>query len=435
MVRRRFVFLVLILCCAGAGLLAYVFQLRLNAAAELSRQARLAQEDAARIRANVILWHREKIGARTNFPVALEQLGLGNEEAANISAAAQHVFNLRQVRAGNLLGVGRSVVGELRSVEYRIDADHMLAVLPAEAGYRAEVREVPSKTEVTTVAGQVQDSLFAAVADAGESPELAVRLAQIFGYDLDFYSDTRRGDTFRVVLEKKQYGSGEAVAYGRIFAAEYVNGGRDYRALLFHDAAGRPAYYAADGQSLQKAFLRSPLKYGAPITSHFSNSRMNPVLKLRRPHLGIDYGAPVGTPVQTIGSGRVVFAGSKGEAGNLVHIVHSNGYETMYLHLSRMLVHAGQHVEIGATIGFVGSTGLATGPHLDFRILQHGQYKNFEHLGLPPAEPVAKQFWDEFVAVRDQWLPLLQRGLVPGTQAQLKSPGGAGPANSQTNAR
>ena len=282
MVRRRFVFLVLILCCAGAGVLAYVFHLRLNAAVELSRQAKLAREDAARIH-TLVVWRREKIGAGTNFPVALEQLGLANEEAAGISAAAQQVFNLRQVRAGNLLGVGRAVVGEVRSVEYRIDADRMLVVLPAEAGYRAEVREVPSKTEVTTVAGLVQDSLFGAVADAGESPELALRLGQIFGYDLDFYTDTRRGDTFRVVLEKKQYAGGEAAAYGSIFAAEYVNGGRTYQALLFHDAAGRPAYYAADGKSLQKAFLRSPLKYGAPITSHFSYSRMNPVLKYRRP--------------------------------------------------------------------------------------------------------------------------------------------------------
>jgi len=292
------------------------------------------------------------------------------------------------------------------------------------------VREIPSKTEVVTVGGQVQDSLFGAVEGAGESPELALRLAQIFGYDLDFYTDTRRGDTFRVVLEKKKYANGEPPAYGRIFAAEYLNGGRAYQAVLFHDAAGRPAYYAADGKSLQKAFLRSPLKYGAPITSHFSYSRLNPVLKFRRPHLGIDYGAPVGTPVQTIGTGRVVFAGSKGEAGNLVQIVHANGYETMYLHLSRMLVHVGEHVEIGKTIGYVGSTGLATGPHLDFRILRRGVYLNFERLGLPPTEPVAKQLWSEFIAVRDQWLPLLKQGAALQVRAQLQSSVSGGPDSS-----
>ena len=427
---RSFLVLALILCSAGAGVLTHVFRLRAAAATEFSRQAELAREDAARIRAQVVFWHKQKIDAGTNFAAELEQMGLGGNDAAGIAAAAQQAFNLRQMRAGNLLAVGRSVVGELRSVEYQIDADRMLEVLPVGAGYRAEVREIPSKTEVVTVGGQVQDSLFGAVEGAGESPELALRLAQIFGYDLDFYTDTRRGDTFRVVLEKKKYANGEPPAYGRIFAAEYLNGGRAYQAVLFHDAAGRPAYYAADGKSLQKAFLRSPLKYGAPITSHFSYSRLNPVLKFRRPHLGIDYGAPVGTPVQTIGTGRVVFAGSKGEAGNLVQIVHANGYETMYLHLSRMLVHVGEHVEIGKTIGYVGSTGLATGPHLDFRILRRGVYLNFERLGLPPTEPVAKQLWSEFIAVRDQWLPLLKQGAALQVRAQLQSSVSWGPDSS-----
>ena len=123
--------------------------------------------------------------------------------------------------------------------------------------------------------------------------------------------------------------------------------GKKYQALLFHDPEGRPAYYTADGKSLQKAFLRSPLKFGAPVTSHFSKARFHPILKTARPHLGTDYGAPVGTPVQTIGGGRVVFAGRKGGDGNMVHIAHTNGYETMYLHLSKMFVHAGEHVEIG----------------------------------------------------------------------------------------
>jgi murein DD-endopeptidase MepM/ murein hydrolase activator NlpD len=124
--------------------------------------------------------------------------------------------------------------------------------------------------------------------------------------------------------------------------------------------------------------------------------------------MGTDYGAPVGTPVQTIGNGRVEFAGRKGGEGNMVQIAHSDGYETMYLHLSRMFVRTGDHVEIGKTIGLVGSTGLSTGPHLDFRILQRGQYKNFETLGLPPSDPISKKYWPEFAQVRERWLPMLQ---------------------------
>jgi murein DD-endopeptidase MepM/ murein hydrolase activator NlpD len=316
--------------------------------------------------------------------------------------------------------VGRSVEGALREIDYKIDPDRMLKIVPDDRGFKAQVFEIPSKMEVTAVTGRVDDSLFNAVEDAGESAELAMRLAQIFGYDLDFYTDPRKGDSFLIVLEKKKYANGKTAGYGRILAAEYQNAGKKYQALLFHDPTGRPGYYSADGKSLQKVFLRSPLKFGAPVTSHFSKARFHPILKIYRPHMGTDYGAPVGTPVQTIGSGRVLFAGRKGGEGNMVQIAHSNGYETMYLHLSRMFVRSGERVEIGKTIGLVGSTGLSTGPHLDFRILEKGQYKNFEKLGLPPSDPISKKSLPEFAALREKWLPVLKN---PGVlQASVASP-------------
>jgi murein DD-endopeptidase MepM/ murein hydrolase activator NlpD len=405
---RRFLLLLLFVCAVGAATLGYVFQKRLATAAEFDHQAALAREESARIREQVILMTEKRVPARENFVAALEKFGLSAEEAANASAAAQHAFNLRQVRAGNTIRVGRSVEGTLREIDYKIDTDRMLQIVPEERGFSAQIKEIPSKTEIAAVTGRIDDSLFNAVENAGESAELAMRLAQIFGYDLDFYTDPRKGDTFGIVLEKKKYANGQTAGYGKIFAAEYQNAGKKYQALLFHDPAGQPGYYSADGKSLQKAFLRSPLKFGAPVTSHFSRARFHPILKIYRPHMGTDYGAPVGTPVQTIGSGRVVFAGRKGGEGNMVQVAHFNGYETMYLHLSRMFVRAGENVEIGKTIGLVGSTGLSTGPHLDFRILQKGQYKNFERLGLPPSDPVSKKSWPEFAAVREKWLPFLK---------------------------
>jgi len=407
-VNRRFLFLLLFVCGAGVATLAYVFHLRLAAAEEFDRQVTLANEEAARIREQVILPTEKKVPRGENFTAALQKFGLSAEEAASASAAAQHAFNLRQVRAGNTITVGRSVEGTLREIDYKIDADRMLKIVPEDRGFTAQVQEIPSKTEVAAVTGRVDDSLFNAVEDTGESAELAMRLAQIFGYDLDFYTDPRKGDTFRIILEKKKYANGQTAGYGNILAAEYENAGKKYQALLFRDPAGRPAYYSADGKSLQKAFLRSPLKFGAPVTSHFNRARFHPILKTYRPHMGTDYGAPVGTPVQTIGSGRVVFAGRKGGEGNMVQVAHPNGYETMYLHLSRMFVRSGERVEIGKTIGLVGSTGLSTGPHLDFRILQKGQYKNFERLGLPPSDPVSKKNLPEFAAVSEKWLPLLK---------------------------
>ena len=409
---RRFVAVLAVLLVAAGLLLAWVFESRLASASEYDRQVRLALAETRRIRALIVVPTEKRVPAGQNFTDALQKFGLTQAEAANASAAAQQAFNLRQVRAGNTITVNRSVEGALREIDYKIDPDRVLRIVPedrgTDLGFSAQVREIPSKMEVVAVLGTIDDSLFNAVAGAGESPELALRLAQIFGYDLDFYTDPRKGDTFRIIIEKKKYGNGATAGYGRILAAEYENDGKKYQALLFHDPAGQPGYYNADGRSLQKMFLRSPLKFGAPVTSHFSRSRFHPILKTYRAHMGTDYGAPVGTPVQTIGSGRVIFAGRKGGEGNMVHVVHGNGYETMYLHLSRMFVHAGEHVEIGKTIGLVGSTGLSTGPHLDFRILQRGQYKNFERLGLPPSDPVNKKHWPEFAEVREKYLPLLK---------------------------
>jgi murein DD-endopeptidase MepM/ murein hydrolase activator NlpD len=407
-VSRKFVILLAIVLLGGGATLAYAFQQRLKTTSDFDREIALASAQAAVIHENTVVPTDGRVRAGDNFASVLQKFGLTQEEAAGASAAAQRAFNLRQVRAGNTITVGRSIEGQLREIDYKIDADRMLKITPESNGYRAQIREIPSRIEVVAVSGTLEDSLFNSVADAGESAELALRLSQIFGYDLDFYTDPRKGDTFRVVLEKRKYTNGQTASYGKIFAAEYNNNGRKYQALLFHDPAGQPGYYTGDGKSLQKAFLRSPLKFGAPVTSHFSNARFHPILKTYRAHMGTDYGAPVGTPVQSIGNGKVVFAGAKNGEGNMVQISHANGYETMYLHLSRMFVHAGERVEIGKTIGLVGSTGLSTGPHLDFRILQRGQYKNFERLGLPPSDPVSKKNWPEFAEIRQKWLPLLK---------------------------
>jgi murein DD-endopeptidase MepM/ murein hydrolase activator NlpD len=408
-----------VLLAAGAIVDGRAIVKRRAAESELQTQVELARAEGDRIRADVVLARAKNMPRGENFAGALQQFGLSPAEVNDATAAAQRAYNLRQLRAGNAITVGRSVEGALREINYKIDADRMLHIVPQSQGFSAEVKEIPTHTEVSVVSGRLEDSLFNAVEDAGESAEVAMRMAQIFGYDLDFYTDPRRGDTFCVVLEKKKYDHGETAGYGRIVAAEYVNGPRKYQALLFHDPSGRPAYYTANGKSLQKAFLRSPLKFGAPVTSHFSKARFHPILKTYRPHLGTDYGAPTGTPVQTIGSGRVVFAGRKGGDGNMVHVAHSNGYETYYLHLSRIFVRAGERVEIGKTIGLVGMTGLATGPHLDFRISQKGQFQNFETLGLLPSDPVSKKDWTEFAAAREKWLPMMEQSAP--IQAQMQA--------------
>ena len=380
---------------------------RLAVERDLAEQINLAQAEAKRIQAEVVLFTERVLPRGTPFNVFLQGLGVDGLTTARLIASVQPVFDLRHLRAGNQIAIGRSVLGELRAVRYRIDPERLLWVEPRGKEFHAEIQTIPSSTETAGVAGTIQGSLFEGVTAAGEKPELAMRLAEIFGYDLDFYTDPRPGDTFRVVVEKKMLTSGEVVSYGRILAAEYNNEGRVFRAVLFRDYAGHDAYFTSDGKSLKKAFLHSPLKFAAPVSSHFSMHRFHPILKAFRPHLGTDYAAPVGTPVQTIGDGRVVYAGRKGGAGNLIQIQHANGYETYYMHLSRLLVRSGQHVAQGQKIGLVGMTGLATGPHLDFRIQHNGQFLNFEHVKLPFAEPISKRDWAEFSAARDHVFSLL----------------------------
>ena len=406
---------ILLLGAAGLGVIGVNYFRTATADYEIMTQTSPSRDEAHRMQEQLVLFTEAVVPARLPFPAFLQSMGFDSNSAARLVASAQSVFDLRYLRAGNRFVVGRSILGDLREVRYRIDADRILYIRPQGNDFHAEVQTLPSETEEVGVIGKVNASLFGAVLDAGESPELAMRLAEIFGWDLDFYTDPRPGDTFRVVVEKKTLATGEVASYGRILAAEYNNGSHPYRAVLFHGPNGAPAYYTPEGKSMKKAFLHSPLKFAAVITSHFSEHRFHPILKEYRPHLGIDYAAPTGTPVQTIGDGRVIFAGRKGGAGNLIEIQHNNGYTTYYMHLSRVLVRSGQRVEQGQRIGLVGMTGLATGPHLDFRIQRGKEFLNFERLPLPPSDPVTKRDWNEFVAARDHALALMPP--LPSQQA------------------
>lgn len=429
---RRLIFWPTFALAAVACLGASYYQ-RYKADQQFAAQVASAREETLRIQRDVVLFTKRLVPSGRPFAIFLNGLGIDSPTTARLVASAQPVFDLRHLRAGNQLSIGRSVLGELREVRYNIDADRVLSIAPRDGEFDSKIETIPSHTDEVGVAGRVEGSLFQAVTDAGERPELAMRLADIFRWDLDFYTDPRPGDTFRVVVEKKTFANGEPAAYGRILAAEYSNGPHAYRAILFRGPSGEPVYYTPEGKSLKKAFLHSPLKFAAPITSHFSLSRFHPILKQYRPHLGIDYGAPSGTPVQTIGDGRVIFAGPKGGDGNLVKVQHPNGYTTYYMHLSKILVRNGARVEQGQSIGLVGMTGLATGPHLDFRIELRGQFLNFERLPLPPADPVSKRDWSEFAAARDH--ALAEMPPLPGEHPALAQVEPSAPASPALAAR
>ncbi len=333
-----------------------------------------------------------RIPPRSNFTQYLEKLGISAGSAGQLLADAKPIYNLARIRAGNQLYVYETPQAVIQQLRYQINLDHQLWLTRSGNDYRAQLHALRYRYQWVGVSGTVSDSLFNAVQAAGEHDQLALMLAGIFGWDIDFNTDTRPGDSFRVLVQKR-FRHGQFAGYGQIMAAEYVNRGHAYQALHYsyhRDGHLQTAYFQPDGRPLKREFLSSPLRFAAPITSPFSYHRFHPILKIYRPHLGIDFGAPYGSPVQSIGNGTVVFAGWDGEAGRLIKIHHANGYLTLYMHLSRILVHRGEHVQQGELIGRVGSTGLSTGPHLDFRIEHDGTFENFEVVRrhLPPAAPL-----------------------------------------------
>ena len=340
---------------------------------------------------------------------ALTQQGLSDELAHRIVDSARPVYDLARVRAGQPYYLCFAPDGRFRDFRYPVDDERYLTVYHdvAEDCLVPVIKNFPFETRAVPVSAVIEDSLFASVMSIGERDQLALDLADIFGSDIDFYTDIQEGDSFRVLVEKK-FLDGRFVKYGPILAAAVTNQQKQITGLLFEDENGKPAYYTPEGKALKRSFLKSPLKFASPrIVSRFSLARRHPILKTVRPHLGVDYAAPVGAPVQAVASGVVKSAGRNGESGKMVRIRHANGYETLYLHLSRITVKAGARVNQGDVIGLVGSTGLSTGPHLDFRIYRNGRAMNPAKIVLPPATPVPPDRFDRFAALRDTLMPQL----------------------------
>jgi murein DD-endopeptidase MepM/ murein hydrolase activator NlpD len=321
-----------------------------------------------------------------------------NREIHRLKEAVKPVYDLARIKAGRELRIRRNLEGGWESLEYRIDDTRFLLVNNTEGGIRAEIRVFPFEFRPVVVRGVIDDNPSAALHAVGETDALAIELEErCFGWDIDFYTDIRRGDGFKVLVEKK-YLDGRFVGYGNILAAEFTNDGETFEAFRFVDPeTGAADFYDAEGDSKRKEFLKSPLK-GGRITSRFSTRRLHPIYKVYRPHFGVDIGAPIGTPVQATADGEVTFAGRDGGAGNMVRLKHKNGYETMYLHLSRYGpgVRKGAKVGGGDIVGYVGSSGDSNGPHLDYRIRRYGNYLNPLSVKFKAADPLPRKFLETF---------------------------------------
>ena len=358
----------------------------------------------------------ETISARVPRNATLDSLLRAHDLSTDLIratvAAARNVFNPRDLRADRPYTLVRSIDGALREFQYEIDADRILRIINPDldkpAVLEATVEPIEKETSVDAITATIdalRPSLISAVASAGETIHLALSLADVFSGTIDFESDLQPGDSFEAVFEKSTR-QGEFAGYGEILAARFVADGREHQAFRWTDpATGKSDYYDAEGRSLKRFFLKSPLKFEVRVTSGFSRRRFHPVHQSYRPHLGVDYGAPHGAPVVAVADGVVVSAGWAGGGGNQVRIRHTGGYESYYLHLSSFGagVRAGSRVGQGQVIGRVGATGTATGPHLDYRIKRNGVFVNprAEHAKLPPGAPISTAHLAAFRQMRD----------------------------------
>lgn len=348
----------------------------------------------------------------------LTRFGLDSRSAYDLIETIRPIFNPRKMRAGESLQLFLHPQDDtVQGLQYRFEDDALVRVTSGSEGWSAERKEIPFVRKTRVVRGEINDSLYVNGTGAGLTPLQILELATIFEYDIDFFSDIRKGDAFTVALEEIHYTDGRQVP-GRVLAAELKAGGEPFSAFYYAGKEGKGAYYDSDGQTVRRAFLRAPLSYRR-ISSRYSLRRRHPIFRTLRPHRAIDYAAPTGTPVVSIGQGKVTYAGWRNGYGRLVEVRHPNGYVTRYAHFSRIArgVRKGKYVAQGDVVGYVGQSGHATGPHLHFELLRQGKRINFLSLRFPRANRLKGAELDRFGKIRDEQLALLKNGAAEMARA------------------
>jgi murein DD-endopeptidase MepM/ murein hydrolase activator NlpD len=343
-----------------------------------------------------------KIPKEATFGELTRWLNFPAGTTANILEITKSKYDLKKIVSGRELAlVYDAFTGELEGLNYKIDTEEELTINRSETDWSAEVRPIPYEIKEVEAEGIVESSLYGAVVSGGKDERLALAIAEMFAWQVDFVANTRVGDTFKVIYEER-YLNGEYAMPGKILAARYTNDGEAFYGYLFSSGQTKEAHYDQNGNSLQKEFLKSPLQYKY-ISSGYSLARVNPVTGRVAPHRGIDFAAPAGTPAVSIGDGTVVQAGWNGPYGISVLIRHNNTYQTRYGHFSRLAkgIKVGAKVKQGQVVGYVGSTGESTGPHLHYEMHKFGSHVNPFKVVVPPGEPVHESDKAAFAAVVD----------------------------------
>jgi len=333
----------------------------------------------------------------------LQREGYDSAEISQMVRTNPQARTLRQLHPGETLRLRAADGARLAELVYQTSPVEVVHLTRQQDRFDV-VRETRAlENRIAYVSGTIESSLFEDGQEAGLPDALVMKLVEIFGWDIDFALDLRRGDSFAVIYEEK-YWQGQKISDGAILAAEFVNQGQVHRAIGHRDANGSIAYYAPDGTSLRRSFLRTPVQFSR-ITSRFSSARYHPILKTSRAHKGVDYATPVGTPVRATSAGRIQSLGWNGGYGKCIVIRHNATYSTVYGHLSRYdsKSHVGGSVEQGQVIGYVGATGLATGPHLHYEFRVNGEHRNPLTYHFPGAAPIAAEYRDDFTESARTW--------------------------------
>jgi murein DD-endopeptidase MepM/ murein hydrolase activator NlpD len=363
-------------------------------------------------------WQEVEVKSGDNLSLIFPRAGLGARDVYNVAqTAGEDAKALLNLRPGQIVRFGTVTDSEqklvLKQLQLQLNPMKTLTLTATEQGFETEVVERELDKQRQLVAGEIQSSLFVDGQKAGMSDRLIMEMAHIFGWDVDFALDLRKGDSFKVIYNEN-FLDGEKVADGEILAAEFTNRGNTFRAIRFTDSNGESRFYTPNGDSMRKAFTRTPVPISR-ISSGFNPNRKHPVLQTNRPHRGVDYAAPTGTPILATGDGKVDFVGTKGGYGRTVVLSHGGRYTTLFAHMSsyKKGIRVGQRVRQGEVIGYIGMSGLATGPHLHYEFRVDGVHKNPLTVTLPKAEPIPSQYLAQFKTTAQPLIASLDNLQVP----------------------
>jgi len=411
--RRRKKRLLLVLLVAACAVIALLILTQLDREKRVLAPSKTPAPVVPAAQTPALAEYRVRIRSGDTIGKVLARYGFSAADTQVLYDQVKPVFDLRHLRTGQQLRLYAEPSGAVVRLEYDVDDFNYLAVEKREEVFRASFNARPVETMTGMIWGSIDESPILAFRRIGEEDSLALSFADLFGWDVDFYIDLRQGDTFKVIFEKR-FLQGKFIGYGQILAAEFSNQGRLLQAFAYVSPdTQRLGHYDAEGKSLEKEFRKSPIKW-ARITSRFSGSRLHPIHKVYRAHYGVDYAAPIDTPVQATADGAVTFAGWNGASGRMVRIRHKNAYETMYLHLRSFGpgIRSGARVKSGDIVGYVGSSGDSTGPHLDYRITRNGSYLNPLSAKFDPVEPLREERLEDFKREIEKYRLLLSDPLA-----------------------